>query len=137
MTVTVDINVLLDVLQQRQPHHAASAQVINLVISGVLTGVFRAHGLTTLYYLIRKHASKPEAEAAVNQVLRCFQIGTLDSKGWQAAQRMMMTDFEDAVVAAVAETTKSAFIITRNVNDFPGSPVPAIAPVDFLSRINP
>ena len=47
-----------------------------------------------------------------------------------------MADFEDAVVAVVAETTRSKFIITRNVGDFAHSPIPAIAPVDFLSQFD-
>ena len=68
MTVTVDINVLLDVFQQRQPHYAASAQVVSLVSEGKLTGVCPAHGLTTLYYLVRKHATKADAEAALADV---------------------------------------------------------------------
>jgi predicted nucleic acid-binding protein len=68
--VTVDINVLLDVFQKREPHYAASAQVVSMVTAGTLTGVCAAHGLTTLYYLVRKHASKPDAEAAMDQVLR-------------------------------------------------------------------
>ena len=79
MTVTVDINVLLDVFQKREPHYAASTQVLSLVASGTLAGVCPAHGLTTLYYLVRKHAAKPDAEAALDQVLRHFQIGSLDN----------------------------------------------------------
>ena len=63
MTVTVDINVLLDVFQKREPHYATSAQVVSMVVAGTLTGVCPAHGLTTLYYLVRKHASRPDAEA--------------------------------------------------------------------------
>jgi hypothetical protein len=47
--VTLDINVLLDVFQKRQPHYAASAQVVSLVLTGTLAGVCPAHGLTTLY----------------------------------------------------------------------------------------
>jgi len=42
-----------------------------------------------------------------------------------------MSDFEDAVVAAAAETTKSRYIVTRNVDDIDQSPVPAITPADF------
>ena len=56
------------------------------MVSGAIRGVFPAHGLTTLYYLVRKHASKPEAEAAMERVLRHFQIGNLDAAGWQGAQ---------------------------------------------------
>ena len=135
MKVTLDINVLLDVFQKREPHYAASAQVVSMVASGTLAGVCPAHGLTTLYYLVRKHASKPNAEDAMNQVLRHFQIGNLEAAEWQRARGLSFADFEDAVVATVAKATASVFIITRNVNDFAGSPVPAITPADFLSQL--
>ncbi len=135
MKVTLDINVLLDVFQKREPHYAASAQVVSLVTAGILAGVCPAHGLTTLYYLVRKHASKPDAEDVMDQVLRHFQIGNLEAAGWQDARQLPLADFEDAVVATVARTTASVFIITRNVEDFAGSPVPAISPADFLSQL--
>ena len=102
---------------------------------GDIGGRGPAHGLTTLYYLVRKHASKPDAEDAMDQVLRHFQIGNLEAVEWQEARRLPLADFEDAVVATVAKATESVFIITRNVNDFAGSPVPAIAPADFLSQL--
>ena len=44
-------------------------------------------------------------------------------------------ELEDAVVATVAKATGSVYIITRNVDDFAGSPVPAITPADFLSEL--
>lgn len=135
MTVTVDINVLLDVLQRRLPHYAASARVLNLVETGTLVGVCPAHGLTTLYYLVRKHATKPDAEAAMDRVLRHFLIGNLDAAGWQTARRLPLADFEDAAVATVAAATGSAFIVTRNVGDFARSGVPAVTPGDFLGRL--
>ncbi len=134
MTVTVDINVLLDVFQRREPHYAASAQVVGLVTSGRLTGVCPAHGLTTLYYLARKHGSKPVAEAAMDRVLAAFTIGNLDREGWHQARMLPMPDFEDAAVAMVAIASCSAFIVTRNVGDFVGSPVAAISPADFLGQ---
>jgi hypothetical protein len=37
--VTPDINVLLDVFQKREPHYAASAQVVSLVTAGTPAGV--------------------------------------------------------------------------------------------------
>jgi predicted nucleic acid-binding protein len=134
VTVTVDINVLLDVFQKREPHYAASAQVVSLVLDGTLVGVFPAHGLTTLYYLVRKHASKPDAETAMDRVLSHFQIENLDTAGWREARLLPFADFEDAAVATVATSSASAFIITRNVGDFAASRVPAISPTDFLSQ---
>lgn len=134
MIVTVDINVLLDVFQHRQPHYAASARILAMVQLGILRGVFPAHGFTTLYYLIRKHATRPAAKAAMDQILAHFEIGNLDASGWARSRSLPLADFEDAVVAVVAETTRSKFIITRNVGDFAHSPIPAIAPLDFLSQ---
>ena len=135
MTVTLDVNVLLDVFQRREPHYTASAQVMSMVVDGTLTGVFPSHGLTTLYYLVRKHASKPNAETAMDRVLDHFQIGNLNATGWREARGLPLADFEDAAVAIVAKVTASAFIISRNVGDFSGSPVLAITPADFLSQL--
>ncbi len=137
MKVTVDINVLLDVFQKREPHYPASARVLAMVQQGEVTGVFPAHGFTTLYYLVRKHASRPDAEAAMDDVLKHFEVGNLEAAGWARARSIPMPDFEDAVVAVVAEETASEFIITRNTGDFAHSPVPAITPVEFLSQFAP
>jgi predicted nucleic acid-binding protein len=135
--VTVDINVLLDVFQKREPHYAASARILAMVQQGEMTGVFPAHGFTTLYYLVRKHASRPDAETAMDEVLKHFEVGNLDVDGWSRARSLPMPDFEDAVVAVVAEESASEFIVTRNTGDFTYSPVIAITPVEFLSHFAP
>ena len=134
MKVTFDTNIFLDVFQIRQPHYDASAQVLSMVSTGSLFGVCPAHGLTTIYYLVRKISSKPDAEQLIDQILRDFEIGNLDLTGWRAARRLSFNDFEDAVVASVARTSESRFIITRDVGDFVGSPVPAVTPMQFLSK---
>jgi len=135
--VTVDINVLLDVFQKREPHYPASARVLAMVQQGEVTGVFPAHGFTTLYYLVRKHATRTDAEAAMDDVLRHFEVGNLEAAGWARARSLPMPDFEDAVVAVVAEVTASHYVITGNTGDFTHSPVPAITPVEFLSQFAP
>jgi predicted nucleic acid-binding protein len=130
----VDINVLLDVFQKREPHYAASARVLAMIEDGEIERVFPAHGMTTLYYLARKHASRPDAEAAMDQVMDHFSIGNLELGGWRRARALPMDDFEDAVVATVAETSGSSLMITRNTTDFALSPVPAISPADLLGQ---
>lgn len=45
-----------------------------------------------------------------------------------------MPDFEDAVVAASASDCQ--FIVTRNVADFTGSPVPVITPAALLEKLS-
>ena len=137
MTVMLDINVLLDVFLIRQPHYPSSAQVLSGVTSGRLSGVFAAHGLTTLYYLARKESDRSTAEAAVDRILQHFSIANLDLAGWRKARTLTLSDFEDAVIASAAASHGCDFVITRNVPHFVGSPVPAITPTDFLCMFPP
>jgi len=78
MTVVVDITVLLDVFLRRQPHYAASAAITSAVLNGELKGICPAQALTTLYYLAKKHGSQSDAETAVDEVLRDFEIVSLE-----------------------------------------------------------
>ena len=50
------------------------------------------------------------------------------------ALALSMTDFEDAIQAAHAESCGAHLIVTRNTADFANSPVPAMTPEDFLAR---
>jgi predicted nucleic acid-binding protein len=128
----LDINVLLDIFLHRQPHYAASAQVVSRIVTGQIRGTISAHGVTTVYYLAQKQADRATAEAAVDQLIRHFQIACLDNAGWQRARSLAFADFEDAVVASAAEVSGCDYIITRNITDFTASPVPALTPADFL-----
>lgn len=137
MMLMLDINVLLDVFLVRQPHYLASARILSLIAGGQLQGVFAAHGLTTLYYLARKQADRGTAEAAVDSVLSLLRVANLDLAGWRQARALTLPDFEDAVIAFSAASHACDFIITRNVQHFIGSPVPAITPTDFLCMLAP
>jgi hypothetical protein len=44
-------------------------------------------------------------------------------------------DFEDAVVAAVAESRLCEYIVSRNSQDFAASPVKTLSPENFLSLL--
>jgi len=137
MTVIVDTNVMLDVFLKRQPHYAASSAIMSSVAAGALKGFCPSHELTTLYYLADKFATKSDAEFAVDEVLKDFEVMSLDKSDWRRVRTLSMSDFEDAGVAITAQKAGAAFIITRNEADFVGSPVPAISPATFLSRFMP
>ena len=47
-----------------------------------------------------------------------------------------MTDYEDALLDEIAERSGMDYIITRNINDFSGSQVRALAPEEFLLFLN-
>lgn len=135
MKVTVDLNVLLDVAQNRLPHYRASEEVLHRARLGEFAAVLPGHALTTIHYIIEKHAGTGVANATVDGLLGDFEIHPVDKPDFQRARQLPMNDFEDAVVAVVAETTGSDYIVTRNVPDFFGSRIPAITPAEFLEEL--
>ena len=137
MTVMLDINILMDVFLKRQPYYNASSSVVDLVSSKVLKGICASHGLTTIYYMLRKTHGSVTALSAVDRLLGDFVVAGLDQHGWARARRLAFKDFEDSGVAQVALENSSSWIITRNAADFQTSPVPAIGPSDFLVQFFP
>jgi hypothetical protein len=135
MKVTVDLNVLLDVAQNRLPHYHASEEVVHRVRRGEFAAVLPGHALTTLHYILEKYSGTALANQTLDGLLADFAIHPVDKANFQRARQLPLSDFEDAVVAVTAEVTRSDFIVTRNVADFVGSSVPAITPIDFLEHL--
>lgn len=130
--ILIDLNVLLDVVQQRQPHYRASAAVLEDVIHAKTPGALPGHAITTLHYLIGRYQSAAVANRAVDWLLRYFAVAPVGRAELLRARALGWDDFEDAVVAAAAESVGCENIVTRNVRDFAGSPVPAVTPEEYL-----
>ena len=132
MKVLFDLNVLLGVVQNRVPHYEASAKVLSLARLGEIEAVLPVHAFTTLYYILAKAAGKPKAEQTVDWLLAHFEVAVADKAVLLRARQLSLADFEDAVVASLAEASQCDHVVTRNVSDFGGSPVPALTPTTFL-----
>ena len=134
MKVLLDLNVLLDVLQNRAPHYHDSAKVLSLARLGEIQAVLPVHAFTTLYYILAKAAGKPKADQTIDWLLAHFEVAVADKAVLRRARQLPLADFEDAVVASLAEAGQCDHVVTRNVSDFTGSPVSALTPTDFLMR---
>jgi predicted nucleic acid-binding protein len=130
--ILVDLNVLLDVIQRREPHYPASAAVLDEVVREHVQAVLPAHVFTTLHYLVGRHQSITVAHEAVDWLLAHFDVVSVGREEFVRARALGWRDFEDGVVAAAAEFSGCAQIVTRNVRDFVGSSVPAVTPEEFL-----
>ena len=128
----VDLNVILDVIQNRIPHYEASAQILSGVRIGKFAGVIPGHAITTIHYIIAKSSAAEKANQTIDWLLQHFEVSGAEKSTLQRARQISLPDFEDAVVASCAEATHSNYIVTHNVADFSGSPVRAITPSEFL-----
>ncbi|MDX1605558.1 MAG: PIN domain-containing protein [Candidatus Competibacterales bacterium] len=134
--ILIDLNVLLDVLQKREPHYQASAAVIEQVVAKRTPATLPVHAITTVHYIVERYQDTTEADRAVDWLLKHFTIVSIGHAELLRARSLNCADFEDAVVAAAAETAACTAIITRNVKDFRDSPVPALTPEEYLLDVN-
>ncbi len=73
MKIMIDLNVLLDVVQKRQPHYQASAQLLDFALRNQC-GSLPSHLLTTCYYLVMKYTNQQTAEELIDWLLQKFII---------------------------------------------------------------
>ena len=135
-TVLIDLNILLDVLQKREPFYAASAALLAAVETGQIEGYVAAHSITTLFYLIQKGRSPAEARAAITNILQFTKIAAGDQSTIEQALNLDFRDFEDAVQMISAVQSKADCLITRNIKDYQPALLPVMQPVDFLASFN-
>jgi predicted nucleic acid-binding protein len=135
MKVLLDTNVLLDVVEKREPFFSDSFQVFMQSAKKEIEAIIGASSVTDIYYVARRNCKN--AGQALGYIIDMLRVVTaVDTKAAdiQEAIRLNFTDFEDAVIAATAAREKADYVITRNAGDFTKSPVPVISPADFLRR---
>ncbi len=135
MRVMIDLNVILDVVQKREPHFGASSEVLALAAKKRLNASVPSHCLTTLHYIIQKRADTAASNDAIDWILGKLHVQPENERAFLRARSLPMNDFEDAAVAAIAESAGCTAIITRNIMDFRKSPVPAITPEEFIATL--
>jgi hypothetical protein len=131
--ILIDSNLVFDVFERRQPHYAASNQILKLARRGTVVGHVSSHTLANLFYLFGKSCVPFIRESMLPHI----EVTAGDAHQTQVALRAGMSDFEDALQVAAALQCRAAFIVTRNVRDFKRSPIPALTPVEWIKRFGP
>jgi predicted nucleic acid-binding protein len=126
--VLFDINVVLDVLLDRQPYAEASAAAWAAIETGAAQGLLAAHAVTTIHYLLRKEMGNVKARRIVSAILRVFEVAAVDGAVVHEALHLPLPDFEDAVTASAARSAGCECVVTRDPRGFRGSPVRPLTP---------
>ena len=133
--ILIDINILLDVLQKREPFYETSAHLLASVETGQVKGYVAAHSITTLFYLIQKDRSSAEARATITNLLQFIKIAPIDQGTIEQALNLDYRDYEDAVQMISAVQCKADCLITHNVKEYQPALLPVWKPVNFLSTL--
>ncbi len=135
MRLFQDTNVLLDVAMKRAGLVEGSSAVVSLCGSEPHECWIAWHTLSNIFYILHRHLkSATRSRQFVNELLAWVQVPAVDQGDACRARDLPMQDLEDAMKVAAAEACRADVIITRNVTDFTGSPIPACTPEDFLAR---
>jgi|WetSurMetagenome_2_1015567.scaffolds.fasta_scaffold51319_1 hypothetical protein len=129
MKALLDTDLLLDVALCRKDFFAVSATVLGWAESNPGRAAVAWHSLSNLSYLLR-----PDARPFIRALLEFVEVPMVGTEAAMQAIGYPMRDFEDALQAAAALAFGARFIVTRNVSDYRRSPVPAIAPSEFIKE---
>ena len=135
MKVLLDTNVVLDVLLDRRPHSADSAQVFRLVEEGRLQGLLCATTMTTIDYLLLQSLDRAAARRHMEQLIRLFDVAPVTRAVIEGAIRSRIGDFEDAVLDQAAAMAGSDVIVSRNTRDFARGGMKVQDPKEFLVQL--
>jgi len=128
-----DVNVLLDVLADREPWANDAAALLSLVERGHAIGLIGAQTVTTLSYLLGRELGAKRAGKAIANLLKLVTVVPLDEDRLLHALALGWADFEDAVQAACALKAEADYIVTRDRDGFADSDVPPVAPAELLT----
>ena len=133
MKVFLDTNVLLDIVEKREPYFSDSFKVFMKSANKEIEAIIGASSITDIFYITRKNCK--DANQALGYIIDLLKVViAVDTKAVdiQEAIKLNFIDFEDAVVASTAAREKADYIITRNTDDYGKSLVLAISPADFI-----
>lgn len=135
MRLLIDGNIILDVLQNREPHVVDSAKIWKLCETDQAEGYVSGLTFSNLVYIMRKELSPEKINEVFKSLGLIFRFTDLTVSDLTKAAEQQWDDFEDALQAATAERIHADNIITRNVKDFRQSKIVAFTPTEFLARL--
>lgn len=135
MRLLIDANILLDVLQKREPHFHDSSLIWKLCETNSAEGYVSSLTIANLIYVMGKELDPNKIESVLRQLKLIFQLTNLSVSDITRAAEMKWDDFEDAIQSTIAERIHADCIITRNIRDFRASRTVAFTPAEYLARI--
>jgi len=136
MRLFLDINVILDVLAEREPWVEDSAVVLSLHDHPDIEGFVAAHSITTLFYLVCKHLGRERAVTVLLDLLDHLTVIELDQELLLRALSLGWEDVEDAVQGIAAQRARADHLVTRNPSDFGSISLPVVTPSELLAILD-
>ena len=133
MVILIDTNIVLDIIQERQPYCIPAAEIFKMCATKKATGYIAIHSISNIFFILRKSYTADERRKILKDILKIFTVAGTSHQGvLEALEKDEFKDFEDCLQDECAREVGADYIITRNVQDFRYAEVKAITAVKFL-----
>ena len=132
--ILLDTNIVLDLVQKREPYSENASKIINSCATGENIGYFSAHSLSDLFFILRKDKTVQERKELILNLCKFFTIiSEREDFFVSICTNSDWDDLEDGLQIKCAESEHLDYIITRDKeNGFKNSPIKIISPEEFL-----
>jgi len=137
MTVFLDTNILLDLLDASREDHAAATEILRQAYEGRIQGWITSVSIVNATYVMRKVMAPDAIGAYMLKILNTIEMSPLGPSEMKAAMASGWRDLEDAVQFQSALAVGSVEAIVTNDPDFKQQKlIPVLSPKQFLKKLN-
>lgn len=119
MRVFIDTNILVDVLERRQPFFLESANMLELGVEGRIELFASSLSFINAIYIGRKTLGREQIVEKVKALAHYVHVSPMTESEFLQALRMEGKDIEDNLQYCSALAASCPAIVTRNKKDFP------------------
>lgn len=108
----------MNVLFDREPWAEASVALFDRVESGGLIGHLGATTVTAIHYIACRNVGAGVADALMRDLLRLFDVASVNRAVLEGALALGFADFEEAVLHEAGRLVGARAIVTRDPSGF-------------------
>jgi predicted nucleic acid-binding protein len=138
MKIYLDTNVLIDFLSNRGVFTKFATEIFSLAYKSKIMLFTSTHVIATTHYILKKYTDDKELRMKLYELTDLIQIIDVTESTLKKALLSDFKDFEDGLqIFSAVSIGMVDYIVTRNLKDFKHSLIPAVAPDELLSIIDP
>ncbi len=141
MRVLLDTNVIVDVLQRREPWFSDGKKIFYAIANKQIIGCITAKEAADIHYFSRKQfTGQKNVDAKARQVMTklyaLFELIDTLAIDCQNAIAIENNDYEDAIMIESATRAGLDCIITRNPDHFKTAAISVYSPAEFVAGLS-
>lgn len=130
--VFIDTDVILDLLDKREPFYKEAAIIFSLIEENNIKGYTSPIVFANIHYILSKKLSKNMALKNLLKLRNLINIAPINEKIIDQSLNSNFKDYEDSIQYYTAIAADISILITRNVKDYKNAGITICDPQQYL-----